>query len=147
VSRPGRTLPSGRRPPVTTVQESGWAPEPVWTQSLEEKSFRLCRVSNLDRLVVQSIGRHYTVLPEYTTQNPRRVNFIYSVRNLNLTTVIHLLSVLEMQPLVCNKSLVLRANTPCVSVSCLSGNTVSVIDFFLIWIRNYSELVQGVVTK
>jgi hypothetical protein len=25
--------------PVPTVQEAGWAPEPVWTQSLEEKSF------------------------------------------------------------------------------------------------------------
>jgi hypothetical protein len=37
-SRPGRALPPGKEPPVPTVQEVGWAPEPVWTQKLEEKS-------------------------------------------------------------------------------------------------------------
>jgi hypothetical protein len=26
-------------PPTPIVQEAGWAPEPVWTQRLEEKSF------------------------------------------------------------------------------------------------------------
>jgi hypothetical protein len=38
-SRPGRALPPGKGPPVPIVQEAGWAPEPVWTQRLEEKSF------------------------------------------------------------------------------------------------------------
>jgi hypothetical protein len=38
-SRPGRALARGKGPPVPTVQEAGWAPEPVWTQRLEEKSF------------------------------------------------------------------------------------------------------------
>jgi hypothetical protein len=38
-SRPGRTLPLGKGPPVPIVQAAGWAPEPVWTQRLEEKSF------------------------------------------------------------------------------------------------------------
>jgi hypothetical protein len=38
-SRPGRDLPPGKGPPVPIVQETGWAPEPVWTQRLEEKSF------------------------------------------------------------------------------------------------------------
>jgi hypothetical protein len=37
-SRPGRTLPPGKEPPVPIGQEAGWAPEPVWTQGLEEKS-------------------------------------------------------------------------------------------------------------
>jgi hypothetical protein len=37
-SRPGRALPPGKEPPVPTVQEAGWAPEPVWTQRLELKS-------------------------------------------------------------------------------------------------------------
>jgi hypothetical protein len=37
-SRPGRALPSGKEPPVAIRQETGWAPEPVWTQKLEEKS-------------------------------------------------------------------------------------------------------------
>jgi hypothetical protein len=34
-SRPGRALPPGKEPPVPI----GWAPEPVLTQRLEEKSF------------------------------------------------------------------------------------------------------------
>jgi hypothetical protein len=29
----------GKGPPVPIVQEAGWAPEPVWTQRQEEKSF------------------------------------------------------------------------------------------------------------
>jgi hypothetical protein len=31
----------GERPPVPIVQEAGWAPEPVWTQRIEEKSLSL----------------------------------------------------------------------------------------------------------
>jgi hypothetical protein len=38
-SRPGRALPPGKGPPAPLLQEAGWAPEPVWTQRLEEKSF------------------------------------------------------------------------------------------------------------
>jgi hypothetical protein len=45
---PAALYPPGKGPPVPIVQETGWAPEPVWTQRLEEKSFRLCRGSNLD---------------------------------------------------------------------------------------------------
>jgi hypothetical protein len=56
-SRPGRALPPGK---VPIVQEAGWAPHKCWTQMPEEKSFRLCRVSNVDRPVVQSVVRHYT---------------------------------------------------------------------------------------
>jgi hypothetical protein len=29
-SRPSRALPPGKGPPVPTVQEAGWAPQPVW---------------------------------------------------------------------------------------------------------------------
>jgi hypothetical protein len=47
-------------PPVPIVEEAGWAPESVWTQRPEEKSFHLCRGSNLDRSVVQPVGRHYS---------------------------------------------------------------------------------------
>jgi hypothetical protein len=32
-------LPPGKGPPVPIGQEAGWAPESVWTQRLEEKSF------------------------------------------------------------------------------------------------------------
>jgi hypothetical protein len=59
-SRPGRALPPGKGPLVPIVQEAGWAPEPVWTQRLEEKSFRLYRGSNLDRPFVQPVAKHYT---------------------------------------------------------------------------------------
>jgi hypothetical protein len=37
-SRPGRGLPPGKGPPVPIGQEAGWAPEPVWTQRIEERS-------------------------------------------------------------------------------------------------------------
>jgi hypothetical protein len=59
-SRPGRALAPEKELPVPTVQEAGWAPEPVWTLRLQGKSFRLCRESNLDRPVVQPVARHYT---------------------------------------------------------------------------------------
>jgi hypothetical protein len=36
---PAALLPPGKGPPVPTVQEAGWASEPVWTQRLEEKCF------------------------------------------------------------------------------------------------------------
>jgi hypothetical protein len=51
--------PRGKGQAVHIGQEPGWVPEPVWTQMLEEKSFRLCRGSNLDRSVVQSVAIHY----------------------------------------------------------------------------------------
>jgi hypothetical protein len=59
-SCPGRALAPGKAPPVPTVQETGWAPVPVWTKRLEEKSFRLCRGLILYRPVVQPIAGHYT---------------------------------------------------------------------------------------
>jgi hypothetical protein len=34
VSRPGRSLPT-----VPIGEEAGWAPDPVWTLRIEEKSF------------------------------------------------------------------------------------------------------------
>jgi hypothetical protein len=56
-SRPGRPLPPDKEPPVPIVQEAGWAPEPVWTQRLEEKSSAPVG----DRTpAVQSVIRHCT---------------------------------------------------------------------------------------
>jgi hypothetical protein len=58
-SRPGRGLPPRKGPPVPIVQEAGWAPEPVWTQRLEEKSFAPAG----DRApIAQSVARHCTDL-------------------------------------------------------------------------------------
>jgi hypothetical protein len=36
---PAALLPLGKGSPEPIGQEAGWAPEPVWTQRLEEKSF------------------------------------------------------------------------------------------------------------
>jgi hypothetical protein len=68
VLHPSRALPPRKAPPVLIGKEAGWAPEPVWTQRLEEKSFRLCRGSNLDRPVIQPVARHYTdwAIPSFT---------------------------------------------------------------------------------
>jgi hypothetical protein len=38
---PGRALPPGKGPPVPIGQKVGCAPEPVWTQRLEEKPLPL----------------------------------------------------------------------------------------------------------
>jgi hypothetical protein len=70
-SRPGRSLAPGKGSPIPIGQKAGWAPEPVWTQRLEEKSFRLLWASNLDRPVVQPVSRHYTELPRL--ENVRRI--------------------------------------------------------------------------
>jgi hypothetical protein len=56
-SRTGRALPPGKGPSVPIVQEAGWAPEPVWTQRLEEKSSASVGDRNP---VVQSVVNYYT---------------------------------------------------------------------------------------
>jgi hypothetical protein len=56
-SRPGRALAADKEPPVPIVQEAGWAPEPVWTQRLKEKS---CACVGDRTPAVRSIVRHYT---------------------------------------------------------------------------------------
>jgi hypothetical protein len=66
-SRPSRALAPGKGPPVPTVQEAGWAPESVRTQRPKEKSFRLCRGSNLYRPVVQPVARLYTAWATWLT--------------------------------------------------------------------------------
>jgi hypothetical protein len=63
-SRPGRALPPGKEPPVPIVQETGWAPEPVW---LEENPlplpgidlFRICGVNKdiIGQLVVVNLEK------------------------------------------------------------------------------------------
>jgi hypothetical protein len=51
-TRQGQTLPPGKGTPVLVGKEAGWAPEPVWTQRLEEKSFCPCLGLNPDRPAV-----------------------------------------------------------------------------------------------
>jgi hypothetical protein len=54
---PAALLPPGKGPPVPIVKEAGWAPEPVWTQRLHEKSFA---PAGNRTPVVQPLVRHYT---------------------------------------------------------------------------------------
>jgi hypothetical protein len=49
-------FPPEKEPPVPIVQEAGWAPEPVWTQRLEEKSS--ASVGDWTP-AIQSVVRHY----------------------------------------------------------------------------------------
>jgi hypothetical protein len=56
-SCPGCALPPGKGPPVPTVQEAEWAPEPVWMQRLEKKSSASVRDWTP---VIQSVVRYYT---------------------------------------------------------------------------------------
>jgi hypothetical protein len=53
-SRSDRALPPGKGPPVPSVQKAGWAPEPVWTRRLDEKSFT---PAGNRTPVVQSVAR------------------------------------------------------------------------------------------
>jgi hypothetical protein len=68
---PAALLPPGKGPPVPIVQKVGWAPEPVWTQRLEEKILCPCRGSNPERPVVQPVVRHCTA----TSFNPAEPMF------------------------------------------------------------------------
>jgi hypothetical protein len=59
-SRPGRALPPGKGPPRTHCT-GGWVgPRAGLDTEARGKILCLCWVSNLDRLVVQSVARHYT---------------------------------------------------------------------------------------
>jgi len=56
VTPPAR-FTTGEEPPVPIGQEAGWAPEPVWTQRLEEKTFASARDLIMN---VQSVVSNYT---------------------------------------------------------------------------------------
>jgi hypothetical protein len=56
---PAALYPQGKEPPVPIVQEAGWAPEPVWTQRLEEKSSAPAG-DRTSITPVKSVARHYT---------------------------------------------------------------------------------------
>jgi hypothetical protein len=62
VPRPDRALAPGKGHPVPIVQEAGRAPEPVWTQRIQEKSFG----SAGDRILIalSSSPQSDTILPE-----------------------------------------------------------------------------------
>jgi hypothetical protein len=83
-SRPGCSLPP-EKGPLVPIGQQGWAPEPVWTQRLQEESSFFCRRLNLDRLVVHSVVRHYSdwLLSEYKSEIYRRGNLPgFSLRSI-----------------------------------------------------------------
>jgi hypothetical protein len=57
-SRPGYALPPGKGPSVPILQEGG-GPQTRSGLKVSGKISCLCRGSNLDRSVVQSVARHY----------------------------------------------------------------------------------------
>jgi hypothetical protein len=57
---PRQCFTPGERTPGNHWTRCWGTPELVWTQRIEEKSFRLCRGSNLDRQVVRPVARHCT---------------------------------------------------------------------------------------
>jgi hypothetical protein len=71
-SRPGCALPPGKGPPVPIVQEDGWAPEPVWTQGIEEKSSASVR-DRTPSSSPQSVTTR-TEMPRLLTVSYRNVN-------------------------------------------------------------------------
>jgi hypothetical protein len=56
---PAALYPRGKKPQVPIVQEAGWAPEPVCTQRIEEKSSAPAGDRTPIFPVVQSVARHY----------------------------------------------------------------------------------------
>jgi hypothetical protein len=76
---PAALYPRGNDTPVPIEQEAEWAPEPVWTQELEEKSSALVE----DRTpIVQPVVRHYTTWP---------TNYYQYYRDINVPSLCHLL--------------------------------------------------------
>jgi hypothetical protein len=64
---PAALYPRGKEPPVPIGQKAGWAPEPVWTQRIEKKSF----ASTGDRMPV---ARSSSLQPDtILTELPRLI--------------------------------------------------------------------------
>jgi hypothetical protein len=63
-SRPGRALPPGKGPPAPIGEEAAWAPEPVWTQRMEEKFFAPAPAPYSTQYPVQMFNSD-TVLAEF----------------------------------------------------------------------------------
>jgi hypothetical protein len=78
-SRLGRSLPPGKAPAAPSVQEAGWASEPVWTYRLEEKSY--ASVGDLTPFI-HSVVRHYT---DWATPAPYKV--VVATKNTNILQI------------------------------------------------------------
>jgi hypothetical protein len=83
-SRPDRALPPEERTPLPIGQEAGWASELVWKERLEEKSFLLSRVTNLDLPVVHSVDRQYT---DWATPAPSGLTLLLHNREVPVSNL------------------------------------------------------------
>jgi hypothetical protein len=79
--------------PVFIAQKAGWAPEPVWTQRLEENSAG--PVEDWTP-VVQSVVRHYTIL----YQTIRQLTILYHTKLDNVVLLQRNLSVVPHETIV-----------------------------------------------
>jgi hypothetical protein len=69
VSRSGRALPPGKDSRYPLYRRLGGPYSRSGHKKIEEKSSCLCRVSNLDSPVFQSVVRHYTELISFYNSN------------------------------------------------------------------------------
>jgi hypothetical protein len=90
---PAALLPPRKGPPVPIVQEAGWAPEPVWTQRLEEKSFAPAG----DRTpIAQSIVRHHTAWATLTPVTKQYESKILTPCNTDLLEKLIVAQLIEL---------------------------------------------------
>jgi hypothetical protein len=84
---PAALLHPGKGPPVPIVQKAGWAPEPVWTQRLEEKSLsRRAYSSPWWWRQYAPLKRRSTSMWLYGATSQKTLNFILAaVRTWSLT--------------------------------------------------------------
>jgi hypothetical protein len=71
---PGYALASGKDPQYPLYRRLG-GPQNRCGQRLEEKSFHLCRGSNLNRPVIQPVARHYT---DWATQLTTKYSILHN---------------------------------------------------------------------
>jgi hypothetical protein len=81
-SRPGRALLTGKGLTAPIVRGAGWAPEPVWTQRLEEKSLASVGDRNPGHSVL--VRQHDTAKSLFTCQQyVRSSNLVCSLCPMN----------------------------------------------------------------
>jgi hypothetical protein len=80
----------GKGPPVPIVQEAGWAPEPIWTQRLEEKSFTAAEDrTSIARSSIPKPDTILTELPWFPIQRSTRLKYeIYYHRMMMIIIII-----------------------------------------------------------
>jgi hypothetical protein len=84
-SRPGRPLPPDKEPPVPTVQEAGWAPQPVWTLRLcINSNYILCQYTIYQYLRIICENNHQLQKIKLNWPTPFRLRFLGYIQTFRL---------------------------------------------------------------